>query len=454
MDQSTSVWNEAEQRYRDRTPTSREYHLAAQRVLPGGDTRGSIFYRPYPIHVERGAGCRLWDVDGNEYVDFQGNKTSLIHGHAHPHVLQAIRDQLERGTVHASPTAAITKLASMLVSRIPSLDRVRFTNSGTEAMMHAIRAARGATGRIKIMKMEGGYHGSYDAVEVSVRLTAKGSATSAAQLESRGLSPRIADEAVVAPYNNLEATRNLIRRHAGELAAVIVEPMMGRGSIPAEPDFLHGIREETRLHDVVLIFDEIQTFRLAYGGAQSLFGVQPDLTTLGKLIGGGMPAGAFGGRSEIMDQYDPERPDAMQHAGTFNGSSVTMVAGIATLELLTEPEYRRINELGAQLRAGLQDVLDLAGITATVTGVGSFAYVHFVPRPVRDQRSAARSPKELPSLMNLALLNRGLFSCSGNRLIVSTCMTTDDVRAAVDTVRDAVAEIASALPRASAGARA
>jgi glutamate-1-semialdehyde 2,1-aminomutase len=425
--QLTPTTSDVEQEYLRRTPGSRVRHDVARRHLPGGDTRESTYFLPYPLYLERGAGCRIWDVDGNEYLDAHGNHTSLVHGHAHPAIVEALRRQLERGTVHGGPTAAITALAEHLTTRVPSLERLRFTSSGTEAVMHAIRAARAFTGRAKILKMEGAYHGSYDATEVSVGSVGDGDSFPVGRLESAGLPAAVISETLVAPYNDTATTGLLLRRHASELAAVIVEPMMGRGAIPAEREFLEMLRDETRAHRIVLVFDEIQTFRLAYGAAQEIARIVPDLTTLGKVIGGGLPIGAFGGRSDIMERYAPATPGHLSHSGTFNGNTMAMVGGLAALELLSRGEIERINSLGERLRHALQAVLDRAQSRGTVTGAGSYAWVHFASPPIRDARDAARSHPDAARLAHLALLERGIFSAGGTRFVLSTAMNETHV---------------------------
>ena len=275
-------------------------------------------------------------------------------------------------------------LAEEITRRIPSMQRVRFANSGTEAVMNALRVARAFTGRAKFLKMEGGYHGSYDPVEISIAPGPDGPVGGAGEPDEIGLSPALIGEVVVAPFNDLETTVGLIEEHREDLAAVIVEPMMGAGGmIPADQRYLDGLRAATTEHRVLLIFDEIISFRLAPGGAQQLYGIEPDLTTVGKIIGGGLPIGAFGGRSDVMALFDPRRPDRMTHAGTFNGSPICMAAGLASLALLTPSEIGRINGLGDRLRDGFQAGFTATGIRGRVTGQGSL-----VPDPFGRWRGA------------------------------------------------------------------
>jgi glutamate-1-semialdehyde 2,1-aminomutase len=417
-----------EQAYRDRTPQSLLAHQNAERVLPGGDTRESTFFRPYPLSIAKGEGARVWDVDGNVYLDAQANHTSLIHGHAHPAIVEAVRSQLIRGTVHGGPTSAITDLAGAICARVPSIEQLRFTISGTEAVMHALRAARAVTGRPKLLKFEGAYHGTFDGVEVSVQPDGALPDFPQGVPDSRGLMAGVLENVLVAPFNDVELTTSLIEAHASELAAVLVEPMMGRGAIAARAEFLHALRDLTARHGIVLIFDEVQTFRLARGGGQSIYNIKPDLTALGKIIGGGFPVGAFGGRRDIMIRYAPQT-GSLHHSGTYNGNAITMVAGLKALELLDDGAFDQLNTLGAKLRESLQTLIDERGLAATVTGVGSYAWIHASPPPVVDYRSSIRGEANFALPLHLALLNRGIFAGLGPRFVVSTVMGKAEVEA-------------------------
>jgi len=432
-----------EERYRARTVRSRALHERALRVLPGGSTRAGTFYPPYPAYMQRGAGCRLFDVDGNEYVDCLNNYASLIHGHAHPRLVAVLADQAARGTAHGSPVEAEVALAEALTQRVASVDQVRFTNSGTEAVMCALRAARAYTGRSKVLKMEGAYHGSYDAAEVSVDPREDAPVWPAGRPDGAGLSPGLTGEVLIGPFNNLATVAALIDQHRGELAAVIVEPVMvAAGAIPATEEFLQGLRTVTRDADVLLIFDEVATFRLARGGAQERYGVRPDLTTFGKIIGGGLPIGAFGGSPDIMQAFDIRRPDAVFLSGTFNGNAATMVTGRAALDLLTADEIARINGLGDRLRTGLQSAADDAGFPACVTGVGSLCHVHMTPAAVHDYRSAAPGPRRnVSALMHLDLLNHGVFAAARGTFSISTPMQARDIEEVLGAFREVVRDL-------------
>jgi glutamate-1-semialdehyde 2,1-aminomutase len=431
--------------YLSRTAESRRLHEQARRVMPGGDTRTSAYWAPYPVFVERGEGCRLWDADGHPYVDFVNNYTSLILGHAHPAVLEAVTRELARGTAYAAPLVPQIALAEMLVDRVPSLETVRFCNSGTEATLFALRAARAFTGRPRFIKIEGGFHGTHDAVEVSVSpdLASAGPAGDPRPVpDSAGLPPHVADDVVIVPFNDVAAAERAFTRHPGEIGALIVEPVPGGLSyIPPAPGYLAGLREVTRKNGALLIFDEIQTLRLSRGGAQELFGVTPDLTAMGKIIGGGFPVGAFGGRRDVMDLFDPNRPGHLHHSGTFNGNRATMVAGQAVLKILDQPQIDRLNALGDRLRAGLSETVRASGIRAQVTGVGSFSSVLLTDKPVTDYRSKAAIPAALQSLLHLHLLNRGVYSMSRGAFSLCAPMTDAEIEACAGAVGDALREM-------------
>lgn len=430
--------------FRARTPRSGAFAEAARKVMPGGDTRTVAFHAPYPLTVDRGQGCRFVDVDGNEYIDCLNNYTSLIHGHAHPAIVEAVTAQVPKGTTFATSLACQTRLAEILTGRVASVDLVRFTNSGTEATMNAIRAARAFTGKDLIVKMEGGYHGTYDDLEVSVHpaLDLAGPAEAPnATIDARGVPKNTTDNVLVIPFNNLEAAERIISARASEIGAVIVEPVMGSGgTIPADPQFLSLLRSLTAAHGILLIFDEVMSFRLEPGGVQQHYGISPDLTTFAKIIGGGFPVGAFGGRADIMSMFDPNQPNPLWQSGTFNGNAVTMVAGIAAMEHFPASEVARINRLGDRLRDGFNRAIDASGIPGVATGYGSFTGVHFTPGAVRNYRDAAAGDQQLKRLVHLALLAEGIFCAPRLMFALSTAMDES-------VVNDVMARFESALAR-------
>jgi glutamate-1-semialdehyde 2,1-aminomutase len=341
--------------YLARTPRSRELFERATGSLPGGSTRTTVYTAPYPPYIEAGAGLHLRDVDGNDYRDFLGNYTSLILGHAHPAVVAAVEAQVRRGSAFAAPTEMEVELAEEIRRRIPSIDRLRFTNSGTEATMFAIRAARAFTGRPLIAKFDRSYHGTHDAVMTG----------------TPGVPETMAGLVVELPWGDIDGIEALLRGREGDLAGIIIEPVQGAGGVRlAEPAFLGALRAYTERHGALLVFDEIISFRVGPGGAQERFGVRPDLTSLGKIIGGGYPLAAFGGRADVMALFDARRPGAVSHGGTFNGNPVAAAAGLATLRELTPDAYARLDALGERLGAAITGEIEHAGVDARVTVVG------------------------------------------------------------------------------------
>ena len=429
--------------YLARTPASLALYTRAARVMPGGDTRTGTFHRPYPLFISRGQGARLWDADGHEYLDLLNNFTSLVHGHAHPAVVAAMARQEAHSTAHGTANGLQVELAETLCVRVPSVERVRFCNSGSEATFGALRAAKAFTGKPRIMKMAGGYHGSHDQVAVGASAPFDGPVPI-------GLSPGAVSEVVLGRFNDLDYTAGLVRRHRHELAAVIVEPMLGSGAIVADRAFLHGLRAVTAECGVLLILDEIITFRLAVGGLQQMFGVAPDLTTFGKIIGGGLPVGAFGGRADVMATYDPTRRGTISHSGTFNGNAATMAAGLATLARYDITAVAALNTAGDAFRTQLNGLAQASGVEAVVVGYGSLMQVHFLAEGPRTPEASAAGDKRLVTLMHLALLTRGVFMATRGLMVLSTPMTAADLDRASDRFADALRAVAQARPHARA----
>ena len=347
--------------YLARTPRSAAAFERAARSIPGGSTRTTIYSAPYPPYMVRGSGIRTWDLDGNEYRDFLGNYTSLILGHAHPDVVAAVEAQVRRGSAFAAPTEAEVELAEEIRRRLPSVERIRFTNSGTEATMFAIRAARAFTGRPLLAKFELAYHGTHD---LAVAWTP-------------GVPKATSDTVLELPWADPEGVERAIAGREAELAAIIIEPVQGAGGVrAAEPGFLQFLRELTTRIGALLIFDEVIAFRIGPNGAQGRLGdVRPDLTTLGKIIGGGYPSGAFGGREDVMAQFDARRSGALVHGGTFNGNPVSAAAGLATLRHLTPERYLELEARADRLRGAIGQGIERAGIDARVGGIASIFQV-------------------------------------------------------------------------------
>ncbi len=410
-------------RYVASNAISNAKHDEAKRYLPGGDTRNSIFWNPFPIYVSHAEGSRIVDIDGNERVDFINNMTTLILGHRHPAVIEALAKQLERGVSYPAPTPLVVEWGELMCERVPSLDKIRFVNSGTEATLNAIRAARAFSGKNLLAKCEGAYHGNHDAVQISVTpdIDSAGNANAPnAVLTTSGMSPKSTDEIVIMPYNDLISAERIIRGNADDLAAVIVEPINGQcGMMPAEPEFLEGLRRITKELGILLIFDEVIAFRASRGGAQEYYSVTPDLTCFGKVIGGGLPVGAFGGREDIMAMWDPSGPDGpkVAHAGTFNGNPMTAAAGVATLKELTIDVYDDLAAKGDYLRSRLLEVISDLEAPMGVTGATSLFAIQCTPETVRDYRSYATNDAELLEMVFYGMMNEGYLlsnRCAGN----------------------------------------
>ena len=426
-------------RYVEMTPNSREAWEEAKRYLPGGDSRNSIFWNPYPIFVEQANGAHVVDADGTDRLDFIGTMTTLILGHAPEPVVQAVRSQLQHGVVYNAPNRHQVRLARLLCERIPSFDLVRFTNSGTEATLNTIRAARAFTGRSLIAKAEGGYHGSHDVVSVSVRVD-PGKAGERLHPDAlpatEGLADGVLDSVVVIPFNETGPAREILERNKDKLAAVIVEPLLGSvGMLPATHEFLAMLRDFATENGVVLIFDEVISFRVAPGGSQEFYGITPDMTSLGKIVGGGFAVGAFGGRQDIIDLYDPTTGPRVAHAGTFNANPATMLAGAVTLEQLTPEVYRRLAEVTEYLRHGLREVGRELEVPVQVTGLGSLFGIHFQDDNLVGYRDIAKADSAFRHNVFLGLLNEGILMAPNLVGAVSTVLGEEEVDTFVDAFR-------------------
>lgn len=424
------AYEEAVKRYQERTPKSAESFAEGCKYMPGADTRSAVHYHPYPLTLEAGKGAVLTDVDGNDYLDFLGNYTSLIHGNAHPVVAEAAAEAAAKGTAAPMILPEQQALAKMLVERVPSVETVRFCNSGTEATMFAMRAARAYTGKDGIIKMEGGYHGTTDQVEYAtdtVNETPEGELIKPVP-DYKGISVNAGKDIYIARFNNGRSVEEILEKHADKIAAIIVEPVMGgAGVIPAKKEFLQDLRMLADKYDVLLIFDEIQTLRMSKGGAQLVYGVTPDITAMAKIIGGGYPVGGFGGKREFMEVYDPTKPDSIVQSGTFNGNRISMAAGKATLELLDDAAFEKLEKLSAALQEGLEKVIEKYGLPASVTRAGSLLNLHFTPEAPVDYATAQSPYKHLLKLNHINLLNEGIFTADRGTFVVSTVMTDADI---------------------------
>jgi len=438
--------------YKARTKRSAAWHAEASEHLPGGVTGNVKFYAPYPVYAKRAKGGHLWDLDGNDYIDYMLCFGPMILCHGHPKVLEAIRKQLDRdGTVIFGPPHELeVRMAERLKRIFPFADLVRFTNSGLEATLHALRIARGVKRRVKIAKFEGAYHGSYD--EVLVSLTPSVADAGPADMPkpmsgSLSTTPAELQNTVVLPLNDLDACNRILTEHKDELAALILEPVQ-RGFLAADAEFLKGLRETTKALDILLIFDEIMSgFRMEkLGAVQTLVGVDPDLMTLGKIIGGGFPCGAFLGTRETMDAVNPvTRPanERVFHGGTFNGHPTVLAAGLATLDVLEEPgTYPYLNKISDQLRDGLNGLFADHHLDAQAVGPGSTFNIVFAKGPLRNYRDAAKADKKRRQLFDFGMLARGIHFHPDKPWYTCTAHTAEDIDRTLSVAEDVVKKIA------------
>jgi len=414
---------------------------AAQRLIPGGVNSPVRAFRGVggePFCVARAEGARLWDVDGRAYIDYVGSWGPLILGHAAPAVVEAVAAAAARGTSYGAPTAGEVEMAEAITAAYPSIEMVRLVSSGTEAAMSAIRVARGATRRDLLLKFDGCYHGHADSLLVKA---GSGAATLSIP-DSRGVPPALAALTLTAPFNDIAAVRAQFDARGADIAAVIVEPVAGNmGVVPPAPGFLEGLRELCTRHGAVLIFDEVITgFRIAYGGAQALYGVRPDLTCLGKIIGGGLPVGAYGGREDLMRHVAPL--GGVYQAGTLSGNPLAVAAGLATIRALGRADvYARLDGLGQRLADGLAAGARAAGIGVTVNRVGSMLTAFFAVGPITDYARAKRSDTERYARFFHAMRERGVYFAPSQfeAAFVSLAHTDADIDATVKSASDALA---------------
>jgi glutamate-1-semialdehyde 2,1-aminomutase len=429
--------------------TSRSSAIAerVRRVMPGGDTRSVTFYTPFPLALVRGEGHRVWDADGNEFIDVLNNYTALVHGHAHPDIVRAVQEQAPRGMVFPAPSELQAEVAERICDRVESVERVRFTNSGSEAVLQAIRIARAITGRDEIVKADGGYHGSWEQVPMSLGQghghVADDRATPV--VRGTGIPGAVQDLVHMVRYNDVASLEAAMERHGDRVAALIFEPVLGEGVIPGDPAFFAAARRLADEHGALLVLDEVVTARLAWGGHQSVLGVRPDLTTFGKIIGGGLPVGAVGGREDLMVAFDPRRRGYVSHSGTFNGNPMTMAAGRVSLDLLTRAEIDRINGLGQRLADGLRGGFERAGLDGGVTVYGSFLHLHFdSPASIGSFDDVNLASPRLAQ-MHLACLNERVYLAPRGMLNLSTAMDDGVVDELVERMTRAAARVAEAV---------
>ncbi len=414
--------------------SSAALYQRALKVMPGGCSRNTVLRKPHPLYAQRGEGCYVTDIEGVRRIDFANNMASLIHGHAHPEVVSAVTEQLARGSAFTLATEVEIDYAEHLCSRNPGFEKIRFVNSGTEAIMSCLKAARAYTGRSKIAKVEGAYHGLYDYAEVSQ--TSKpadwGDEEKPASVAvAHGTPASALKDVVVIPFNDAERAVAILDQHVDELACVLIDLLPHRvGLLPASQEFVNALHQWTRDNGALLVCDEVITFRSCYGGAQQWYDVRPDLTAMGKMIGGGFPVGALAGRAEVMDVMNPLADKVLfPHSGTFSANPITMTAGLVTMELFDEAAVLNLNRLAEYARTRLMEAIRLTDIPACVTGGGSMFRVHMKPDPPANYRAAFQTPEEAMRLKVLLdhLFDNGVMminTCSGT---LSTVMTEKEV---------------------------
>ncbi|MDZ7643255.1 MAG: aspartate aminotransferase family protein [Woeseiaceae bacterium] len=433
------------------SPSARLFERA-KAVMPGGCSRNTVLRKPYPLYAARGEGCYIIDIAGTRRIDFANNMASLIHGHAAPGIVDAVKRQVSLGTGYTMATEVEIEYAEHMVARVPAFDKIRFVNSGTEAVMSVIKASRACTGRRKIAKVEGAYHGLYDYAEVS-QTSNPGNWGSEERPESvpvaYGTPPSALDEVIVIPFNDFPRAETILEKFRDELACVLIDLVPHRvGMIPATGEFLTGLREWTRRNNVLLACDEVITFRCDYRGAQTMLGVEADLTALGKMIGGGFPVGAVAGRDEVMRVLDPLADRVLfPHSGTFSANPVTMVAGKAAMEAFDQEAVLRLNELGQLARRSLTEAAAVADFPASVTGVGSMFRIHMAPKPPQNYRQVFPSPAQTAATQMFLdyMVDHGILlinTCSG---MLSTPMESREIDILAETAVGAFRHARQAL---------
>lgn len=406
----------------------------AKRVLPGGVSRNTVLRKPHPQYAVRGEGCRVWDVDGNCRIDFANNMASLIHGHAHPEVVEAVSAQLRRGSAFTMATEQELLFAEFMIDRAPAFEKIRFVNSGTEAVMSCLKASRAFTGRSKIAKCEGAYHGLYDYAEVSQTSNPSNWGTADHPISnpvSRGTPAGALSDVIIIPFNDPVRAKAILDGHAHEIACVLIDPVPHRiGMVPATNEFVCALRDWTTENGALLVFDEVITFRAAVGGAQDRYPVEVDLTALGKMIGGGFPIGALAGKREVMDVMDPSAPELLfPHSGTFSANPISMTAGLTTMRLLDCRAIERLNVLGEYARRSIAEAIDLAEIPACVTGTGSMFRIHLKPKPPVNYRDTFAGPVAAERLGVLLdhMFDNGIMMINTASGMLSTAMTKPEI---------------------------
>ncbi len=434
------------------TETSRSAALyeRAIKVLPGGVSRNTVLRDPHPAYADYGVGCRLTDIEGVTRLDFSNNMASLIHGHADPDIVRAVTEQLTKGSAFTMATEIEVRYAELLCSRNPGFEMIRFVNSGTEAIMVALKASRAFTGRAKIAKVEGAYHGGYDYAEVSQAPSPEtwGAIDHPQSVPLAHGTPQAAlDDVVILPFNDPERALAILDEHADDLACVLLDLMPHRvGLRPADAEFVQAIRDWTTKNGTLMVLDEVITFRTEYGGLQTRYGITPDLTALGKMIGGGFPIGAVAGRSDVMDVLNPRATKLLfPHSGTFSANPISITAGFVAMEKFDEPAITRLNALAKRAMDGITQAIEATGVRACVTGGGAIFRVHMKAQPPHHFREAYLTPEENSRLAMLLdhLFDEGMILINTCTATLSTPMTETEIDALVGAYKRGFEKIAS-----------
>ena len=429
-----------EEEIRLATPKSRAQWERGTATMPGGVIKGAYWMAPHPIYVERAEDCYVWDLDGHKYVDFTNHHTAMVLGHSPPTVIEAVNKAVARGLGFGAPSTLEAEMAEEIVNRFPSIEKVRFTGSGTESSLHATRMVRAFTGRPKIAKFEGAYHGSHDALEISTApdIARAGPADSPTAVASwPGMARGSEDNVVILPYGQRESVELILREQKDEVAAVFFDAKAGIYDL--DPSFALFLRDLTRELGMVMVMDEVVSFRAGYSGYQGHVGVEPDLTLFAKIMSGGLPGGVLAGKAELMDMLDNSTGATLNQSGTFSGNHITLAAGLATLRALTPDVYRHFDVLRKRLISGLERVLGDAGVRANVRGIGSIVSFDFGERPVQDYRSLIETDREIFELIRMEVLLRGYVMAAGLGICLCVPMEIEHIDGLVGAIGEALA---------------
>ncbi len=415
--------------------TSEELYTQACKIIPGGVSRNTVYHKPFPHYASHASGAYVTSIDGTKRVDFANNMAALIHGHAHPAIVEAVIEQIQRGTAYTMATEAEVRFAQLLTDRVPSFEKIRFTNSGTEAVMAMIKASRAFTGRPKIAKAEGSYHGTYDFAEIS-QVTKPENWGEIDKPNSvplaMGTPQGVLNDVIIFPYNDIERTLKILDEHKDEIACVLIDPVPHRvGLVKGNEDFIEALYRWTRKNGALFAFDEVVTFRILYGGAQEKYSVKPDLTALGKIIGGGFPVGAFTGRADVMQVLDPSQPNLpFPHSGTFSANPVTTTAGRVAIELFDKEAVSKINALAQTAIDQLNEAIKIADVPVSITGAGSMFRFHLkaiAPTTYREAYQTKEATDLIKELLDYLYYEEKMMMINTLACMFSTVMTQKEV---------------------------